>query len=64
MDTSGLLFIGGDNYLQGVPARNLTHEEVIKKGGYDALIKSGLYKRPEPVAEKTKKGKTEEPTNG
>lgn len=43
-----LRYIGG-GYLVGVPARNLTDEE-IKEYGKDRLLKSGLYVEDAPKA--------------
>jgi hypothetical protein len=41
-----MLIYAGGGVLVGVPARNLTDEEV-KEYGRERLIESGLYKEPE-----------------
>ena len=43
-DTGG----GFKGSLQGIPARDLSAEEVKKHGGQDALLKTGLYAREKP----------------
>jgi hypothetical protein len=43
-----LTYVGAGAFLPGVPARNLTDEEVQMYGGREALLASGLY---EEVAE-------------
>jgi hypothetical protein len=45
-----LIYIGGGDWLPGVPARDLTIEE-IEGLDVDHLIKSGLYKEPETEIE-------------
>lgn len=42
-----MLIYKGGGYLVGVPARNLTEEEV-KKYGKDRLLNSGLYIEDKP----------------
>jgi hypothetical protein len=46
-----LKYLGG-GFIRGVPARNLTDEEV-KKYGKARLLKSGLYKEVKTKAPKT-----------
>lgn len=43
-----MLIYVGKGFIPGIPARDLTDEE-IEKGGWDAakLVKSGLYAMPE-----------------
>lgn len=43
-----LRYIGDGAFLPGVPARDLTAEEVEASGGADALIASGLYAKAGP----------------
>lgn len=45
----------GDGFLVGVPARDLTDEEVKLHGGVVALVKTGLYAKVEESAEKPAK---------
>jgi hypothetical protein len=45
---NGLIYIPG-GWLPGVPARDLTADEVEKYGGRDFLLASGRYKEPEGV---------------
>ena len=58
MAETTLIYVGG-GFLPGVPARDLSADEVEQYGGQKALIKSGLY-RPatraaaKPAAEKEK----------
>ena len=40
--TSGLKYIGG-GFLPGVPAKDLTAEQVEQHGGEKSLLASGLY---------------------
>lgn len=46
----------GGGFLPGVPARDLSEDEVKEHGGERALLKSGLYekesKKPGPKADK------------
>lgn len=54
----------GDGFLPGVPARNLTDDEVTAYGGAEALIASGLYEEEQEsvqaaAAKPGKSGKTE-----
>lgn len=42
----GLTYIGRGGFLPGVPARDMSAEEVAQYGGAKQLIRSGLY---EPV---------------
>lgn len=47
-----LTYIGGDRHLIGVPARDLTAEEIEANGWKPAdLIKSGLYAEAKPKKE-------------
>jgi hypothetical protein len=62
--TTGLIYIGRGGFWIGVPARDLTEEEVktlSKEFDIDKLIASGLYKRPEnePAPRRTKAQKEE-----
>lgn len=41
-----LIYLGG-GYLKGIPARNLTKEEVKECGGVKKLVDSGLYAKPD-----------------
>lgn len=50
---TGLIYIGAGNWLPGIPARDLTVQEVKDLGGEKALIETGLYAKP-PKAEKEK----------
>jgi len=47
-----LKYIGKNEALAGVPARDLTDEEVEAYGGEKMLLASGLYEkeRPQPVS--------------
>jgi len=42
-----LEYIGNGDFIEGIPARDLTESEVALYGGAERLIKSGLYKRSE-----------------
>lgn len=59
----GLNYVGG-GFLPGVPARDLTDEEVEEHGGERALLKSGLYekesKKPGPKADKAERSPAKE----
>lgn len=46
-----LTYTGGGygGFLPGIPARDLTAEEVAALGGEAALLASGLYVRPQPT---------------
>jgi hypothetical protein len=50
-----LIYVGNGAFLPGIPARDLTKEEVREHGGIVELVKTGLYVRPgkeeEPVKE-------------
>lgn len=37
----------GKGSIIDVPARDLTHAEVVQYGGYEALLRSGVYDEPE-----------------
>jgi hypothetical protein len=41
-----LKYIEGSGFLPGIPARNLSDEEVAQFGGERKLISSGCYRRP------------------
>ncbi len=45
----------GDGFLPGVPARDLSAEEVEQHGGAKALIASGLYAAEDEKKEPAKK---------
>lgn len=47
-----LEYIGNGEFIPGVPARDLTGEEVKALGGEQALIGSGLYRKPAPQDKK------------
>lgn len=56
----------GDGFLPGVPARNLTDDEVTAYGGAEVLLASGLYEEEQEsvlpaatAAKPVKAGKTE-----
>ena len=52
-----LIYTGG-GFLPGVPARDLTDEEVKEHGGEQKLIASGLYEKPKaekPAVQPAKK---------
>jgi hypothetical protein len=40
---SGLIYIGKDRVIPGIPPRDLTEEEVKQHGGEKVLVGSGLY---------------------
>jgi hypothetical protein len=52
-----LTYVGTGAWLPGVPARDLTDEEVQMYGGKEALLACGLYEEEKPAksAEKEKK---------
>lgn len=50
-DSIRLSYVGG-GFLPGVPARDLTAEEVELYGGAKVLIASGLYVEDKPAAGK------------
>lgn len=52
-----LIYIGNGTFLPGIPARDLTKEEVKEHGGVVELVKTGLYVRPEKEEEKPVKDK-------
>ncbi len=41
-----LIYIGNGDYKVGIPARDLTSEEVQQYGGAEFLIATGLYVKP------------------
>ena len=53
--TKILKYIGkGKGVIPGVPARDLNYKEMLAGGGYDFLIRSGLYERFEEDKPKRK----------
>ena len=55
----------GGGFFVGIPARDLTDEEVKKYGGEAYLLTLGLYERSEPkAARKTKKEIQDETKEG
>lgn len=42
-----LVYIGGGSFVPGIPARDLTPDEVKEYGGEKFLLSTGLYKRRE-----------------
>lgn len=42
-----LKYIGNGDFAPGIPARDLTDEEVKEHGGVVLLVKTGLYERVE-----------------
>jgi len=50
----GLVHVSGS--LRGIPARNLSVEEVKKYGGEDYLTMNGVYKKPKAKANKMRLG--------
>ena len=40
-----LNYIGGGAFVPGIPARDLTDDEVKKHGGEKVLLATGLYKK-------------------
>ncbi len=42
-----LKYIGDGTFAPGIPARDLTDEEVKEYGGVALLTKTGLYQKPE-----------------
>lgn len=50
----GLVHVSGS--LRGIPARNLSVEEVKKYGGEDYLTMNGVYEKPKPKANKMRVG--------
>jgi hypothetical protein len=61
-----MLKYSGDGFLVGVPARDLTDEEVKAAGGEKRLLASGLYVKPEapkePKAQRAPKAPKATPT--
>ncbi len=47
-----LKYVGDGSWLSGIPARDLTDEEVEIYGGEAFLTRSGLYRRPERKMER------------
>ena len=50
-----LIYIG-KGFLNGLPARNLTDDEVEALGGEKVLLATGLYKKPGIEKEEVKHG--------
>lgn len=50
---SGLIYVGQGQYYVGVPARDLTEEEV-ERFGRAWLLAIGLYREPDEAKEKPK----------
>ncbi len=42
--SNGLIYTGRGDFVIGIPARDLTPDEVEQYGGAEALLKTGLYK--------------------
>lgn len=47
----GLLYVGKDEFIPGIPARDLFEDEIEKRGGKQALLATGLYREPGPKPE-------------
>ena len=45
----------GNGFIPGIPARDLSDEEVKKYGGEKLLISTGLFEKPKPKKEKKEK---------
>ena len=57
---AALIWIGNKKRMEGIvgiPARDLTSDEVKKHGGEKALLVTGLYELPEKPKAKTNKAK-------
>ena len=64
---NGLIYIGNGNYYIGIPARDLTEEEV-ERYGRAWLLSIGLYQepdkaKPQPAANKQAAGPQENKSN-
>ena len=46
----------GKGFIVGIPARDLTAEEVKKHGGEKVLVDTGLYAKPKSPAKKRSAG--------
>jgi hypothetical protein len=44
----------GRGVIPGIPAKDLSDDDVKKHGGKEALIKTGLYAEPKPASPKKK----------
>lgn len=55
----GLIYVGG-GFLPGVPARDLTSDEVERYGGAEALVATGLYVKPENKSLQQKEAEVKE----
>jgi hypothetical protein len=53
---SKLVYIGNGRWIVGIPARNLSADEVAQHGE-DFLLETGLYKKPAPPKRKRSKKK-------
>lgn len=58
-----LVYIG-NGFLPGVPARDLTAEEVEKYGGESYLLDTGLYTKPGKAQTKSAKPKQQDEKEG
>lgn len=54
-----LIYIGKGSYRHGIPARDLTDEEVKQFGGEKALLATGLYEKPKASSTKASSGPAE-----
>ncbi len=59
-----LYYVGQGDFIYGVPARNLTAEEVEACGGAERLIATGLYIRLEALEDNHAKPSVEEGPTG
>lgn len=59
MNVPGLIYCG-TGFLPGVPARDLTPEEVTRFGGVTELTQNGLYRLPEPARKPARKPEPKE----
>jgi hypothetical protein len=55
-----LKYIGNGDFVTGIPARDLTEDEVESFGGEQALLATGLYQSDPSDAPTLKKGKRAE----
>jgi hypothetical protein len=51
-----LIYIGNGEHKIGIPARDLSDEEVDEFGGEDVLVATGLYAKPVKVSKKAAAG--------
>lgn len=52
-----LIYTGKGSWFPGIPARDLTAEEVEKFGGVEYLLSLGLYEQPTPKKQGATKAK-------